>query len=99
MFFGQRQISGDVNPMIQQWMVGISSQETGTLLNSLNVPLSQYERFIVRRSAMETSPGGESSDNSYASADEAPQTKAREVPSCNGPSEEVREQKAVVHSI
>ena len=39
---------------------------------------------------MEASPGGESSDNSYMSADEAPQAaKAKEVPACNGHAEEV----------
>ena len=87
--FFQRHISRDVNPVIQQWMVGISSQETSSLLASISVPVSSFERFIVRRSAMEKSPSGESSDNSYMSADEAPQAKAKEVPACNGHAEEV----------
>ena len=86
----QRHISRDVNPVIQQWMVGISGQETSSLLSSINVPVSNFERFIMRRTAMEASPGGESSDNSYMSADEAPQAaKAKEVPACNGHAEEV----------
>ena len=88
--FFQRHISRDVNPVIQQWMVGISSQETTSLLSSINVPVSDFERFIVRRNAMETSPGGESSDNSYMSADEAPHAnKAKEAPACNGHLDEV----------
>ncbi len=72
-------------------MVGISSQEVATLLPRINVPLSQFERFVVKRSAMEASPGGDSSDN-YMSADEAPETaKAKEVPACNGLHEEVND--------
>ena len=71
-------------------MVGISSQEAANLLSTVSVPVSEVERFIVK-SAMEASPGGESSDNSYMSTDEAPQTsKVKEVPSCNGHQEEVR---------
>ena len=78
-----------MNPVIQQWMVGISSQEVATLLPTITVPVSQFERFVVKRGAMEASPGGDSSDN-YMSADEAPETsKAKEVPACNGLHEEV----------
>ena len=71
-------------------MTSISSQETTSLLSSINVQVSEFERFIVRRNTMETSPGGESSDNSFMSADEAPHgSKAKESPACNGHLEEV----------
>ncbi len=89
--------------MIQQWMVNISSQEAANLVDSVSghVPTSEFERFIVRRSSSSggatrtTSPGAGSSDNSYMSADDGPETsgKAKEVPACNGHADEVRDVK------
>lgn len=53
--------------MIQQWMVSIPVREMQRMLPEINVPSSDLQRYIRRRSDMEASP--QSSGGSFMSAE------------------------------
>lgn len=49
-------IALDLNPLITQWMQGVSTREARSAVERLGLEHERIESFIVRRSAMEVSP-------------------------------------------
>lgn len=61
-----RTISQDINPMIQQWMINITSQEVNRILPTSTMTAEQLNKYIWRKDR-EHSPSSSMSD--YMSAD------------------------------
>ena len=54
MFGFQDQMAGEVNPMIRQWMVGMTSQQLHRVLATVTITDQQVQHYIVRRAGPET---------------------------------------------
>ena len=51
--FLQRSLVRGVNPVIQEWMIGISRQELNRMLPQVSIQPFALERYIVRGSSMD----------------------------------------------